>query len=85
MGNGRFSVDDDLLGRGFLTLRLPLGLSEIITTYAKTTGSSVNHVLAMFLECGLIIYLKGENTLLETVRSLTQEHMETEQQAKKKR
>ena len=60
-------------GSGLITLRLPQGVSKIMTAYAQTCGSSPNSMLSMFLECGLIIYLKGENALLETMRSLTQE------------
>jgi hypothetical protein len=62
------------VGRSELVaLRLPRGLSGIITTYARTRGSSRNEVLAMFLERGLIIYLKAENILLETIRSISTE------------
>lgn len=60
-------------GTELITVRLPQGLSRIISTYANTKGSSMNNVLGMFLEHGLIIYLKGENAMLETVRSLTSE------------
>ena len=56
-----------------LALRLPRGLSEIITAYATKSGRSRNGVLEMFLERGLIIYLKGQNILLETIRSLNPE------------
>ena len=56
-----------------LALRLPRGLCEIITAYATTSGRSRNEVLVMFLERGLIIYLKGENILLETIRSVKPE------------
>jgi hypothetical protein len=56
-----------------VALRLPRGLSEIITTYARTRGSSRNEVLAMFLERGLIIYLKAQMILLETIRSISTE------------
>jgi hypothetical protein len=62
------------IGRSeLLALRLPQGLSRIITTYARTRGSSRNEVLAMFLERGLIIYLKAEKILLETIRSISTE------------
>lgn len=63
----------DLLG-----LRLPQGLCRIITTYAATSGRSRNEVLVMFLERGLVIYLKGQNTLLETFRSLKSERTKME-------
>jgi hypothetical protein len=56
-----------------VALRLPRGLSGIITTYARTRGSSRNEVMAMFLERGLIIYLKAENILLKTIRVVSPE------------
>jgi len=59
------------LGGGeLLTLRLPQGLSNIVTAYATRSGRSLSHVLGMFLDRGLIIYLKGENALLDAIRSL---------------
>jgi len=60
-----------------VALRLPQGLSRIVTTYARRRGSSRNEVLAMFLEHGLIIYLKAENILLETIHSLLTETSDT--------
>jgi len=62
-----------------LALRLPQGLYEIITAYASTSGRSRNEVLVMFLERGLIIYLKGQNILLETIRSLRSELAKTKE------
>jgi hypothetical protein len=60
-------------GSDLVALRLPRGLSGIITTYARTRGSSRNEVMAMFLERGLIIYLKAEKILLETICSISSE------------
>ena len=60
-----------------LTVRLPLGLSRIVAAYANTSGRSVNHALRIFLERGLIMYMKGENNLLETVRSINEELAKT--------
>ena len=65
-------------GTGLITLRLPQGVSKIMTAYAQTCGSSPNSMLSMFLECGLIIYSKGEKSLLETMRSLKQDHTQAE-------
>ena len=65
-------------GSGLITLRLPQGVSKIMRAYAQTCGSSPNSMLSMFLECGLIIYSRGEKSLLETMRSLTQDHTQTE-------
>jgi len=65
-------------GSGLITLRLPQGVSKFMTAYAQTCGSSPNSMLSMFLECGLIIYSKGEKSLLETMRSLKQDHTQTE-------
>lgn len=62
-----------------LALRLPRGLCGIITTYASTRGNARNEVLTWFLERGLVIYMKGENALLQTIRSLAQERGENEQ------
>ena len=59
-----------------LAIHLPRGLSETITTYASTGGRSRNEVLAIFLERGLILYLKGQNALLETILSFKQEQEE---------
>jgi hypothetical protein len=62
------------IGRSeLIALRLPRGLAGIITTYARTRGSSRNAMLTMFLQHGLIIYLKAENILLETIRSISAE------------
>lgn len=57
-------------GSELLTLRLPQGLSNIVTAYATRSGRSVSQVLGMFLDRGLVIYLKGENALLGAIRSL---------------
>jgi hypothetical protein len=57
-------------GSELLALRLPQGLSNIVTAYATRSGRSVSHVLGMFLDRGLVIYLKGENALLDAIRSL---------------
>lgn len=57
-------------GGELLTLRLPQGLSNIVTAYAARSGRSVSQVLGMFLDRGLVIYLKGENALLEAIRFL---------------
>jgi hypothetical protein len=62
------------IGRSeLIALRLSRGLEGIITTYARTRGSSRNAMLMMFLQHGLIIYLKAENILLETIRSISTE------------
>ena len=66
-----------------LALRLPRGLCGINTTYASTRGNARNEVLTWFLERGLIIYMKGENALLHTIRSLTQDRTETEKEDKR--
>jgi hypothetical protein len=66
-----------------LALRLPRGLCGIITTYASTRGNARNEVLTWFLERGLIIYMKGENALLQTIRWLTQDRTEREKQEKR--
>jgi len=65
-------------GSGLITLSLPQGVSKIMTAYARTCGSSPNSMLSMFLECGLIIYSKGEKSLFETMNSLKQDHTQTE-------
>ena len=65
-------------GSELITLRLPQGVSKIMAAYAQTCGSSPNNMLSMFLECGIIIYSKGEKSLFETMRSLRQDHTQTE-------
>jgi hypothetical protein len=68
------------IGRSeLIALRLPRGLAGIITTYARTRGSSRNAMLTMFLQHGLIIYLKAENILLETIRSISTEPADTKE------
>jgi len=53
-----------------LPVHLPRGFYDLISTYSGTTGRSRNAALSRFLESGFIIYLQGQNTLLETIRSL---------------
>ena len=60
-----------------VALHLPTGLTSVITAYARTSGRSRNEVLVMFLEPGLIIYLKGEKILQETIQSLNTEPVKT--------
>jgi len=59
-------------GNEVVTLRLPQGLSEIITTYARMSGCSLNHVLAALMQGGLVIYSKSKDKLLQMSRSLTE-------------
>lgn len=63
---------------GLLSLRLPQGLLRVITAYAATSARSRNEALVMFLERGLVMYLKGQNILLETIRSLNLEQTKAE-------
>jgi hypothetical protein len=56
-----------------LPVHLPRGLYELVSTYSATTGTSRNALLSRYLEAGYIIYMKGQNTLLETIRSLEAE------------
>ena len=56
-------------------LRLPTGLTSLITTYARTKGRSRNEALTVFLERGLIIYLKAEMILRETIQSVEAENV----------
>jgi len=53
-----------------LSVRLPQGLSRLITAYAELTGQSRNVLVVWLLETGLLIYLKAENAFLEAIRSL---------------
>jgi hypothetical protein len=53
-----------------LTPRLRQGLSNIVTAHATKNGRSVSQVLGMFLDRGLVIYMKGENAHLDASRSL---------------
>jgi len=53
-----------------LPVHLHRGFYDIISTYSVTTGTSRNGILSRFLEMGFLIYLRGQNTLLETIRSL---------------
>jgi len=56
-----------------LPLHLPRGFYDVISIYSATTGRSRNATLTMFLEAGYVIYMKGQNTLLETIHSLRAE------------
>jgi hypothetical protein len=62
-------------GSELLRLRLPQGFSDIIAAYASASSRSVSQVLGMFLDRGLVIYLKGENALLDAMRSLQEERL----------
>lgn len=67
---GRTNAPRQLGETVLLPLRLPRGLCRTITIYADTSGRSRNEVLAMFLERGLIIYLRGQNAMLDAIQSL---------------
>lgn len=56
-----------------LPVHLPRGFYELVSTYSSATGTSRNALLSRFLEAGYIIYMKGQNSLLETIRSLQEE------------
>jgi hypothetical protein len=60
-----------------LPMHLPRGFYDLISTYSGTTGRSRNATLNRFLESGFLIYLRGQNTLLETIRSLHAERAKT--------
>jgi hypothetical protein len=53
-----------------LSLRLPRGAAQLITTYASLTGQSRNELIIGLLEVGLVAYLKAGNALLETIHPL---------------
>jgi len=53
-----------------LSVRLPRGAAQLITTYASLTGPARNRLIIGLLELGLLAYLKAENAFLETVCSL---------------
>ena len=56
-----------------LPVHLPRGFHELVSSYSSATGTSRNALLSRFLEAGYIIYMKGQNSLLETILSLKQE------------
>jgi hypothetical protein len=56
-----------------LPVHLPRGFYELVSSYSSATGLSRNALLSRFLEAGYIIYMTGENSLLETIRSLQEE------------
>jgi len=56
-----------------LPVHLPRGFHEFVSSYSSATGQWRNALLSRFLEAGCIIYMKGENSLLETIRSLKEE------------
>jgi hypothetical protein len=56
-----------------LPVHLPRGFYQVVSSYSSATGQSRNALLSRFLEAGYIIYMKGENSLLETIRSLQEE------------
>jgi hypothetical protein len=53
-----------------LSVRLPQGAAQLITTYASLTGQSRNELVIGLLEVGLVMYLKAENAFLEAIHSL---------------
>jgi hypothetical protein len=53
-----------------LSVRLPQGPAQLITTYANLTGQSRNELVVGLLEMGLLMYLKAENAFLEAIHSL---------------
>jgi len=53
-----------------LSVRLPRGAAQLITTYASLTGQSRNQLIIRFLEVGLVAYLKAGNAFLESIRML---------------
>jgi len=53
-----------------LSVRLPRGAAQLITTYASLTGQSRNELIIGLLEVGLVAYLKAGNALLEAIHSL---------------
>jgi len=56
-----------------LPVHLPRGFYELVSSYSSATGTSRNALLSRFLEAGYIIYMKGQNSLLETILSLKEE------------
>jgi hypothetical protein len=56
-----------------LPVHLPRGFYELVSTYSSATGTSRNALLSRFLEAGYLIYMKGQNSLLETICSLQEE------------
>jgi len=56
-----------------LPVHLPRGFYELVSSYSSATGTSRNALLSRFLEAGYLIYMKGQNSLLETIRSLHEE------------
>jgi hypothetical protein len=56
---------------------------KMIATYANTGRVSMNHVLAIFLQHGLIIYLKSEKALGEAAQALAHEESETPEAEKR--
>jgi len=84
-GNERFQTQVQLHGitgkRGYsprvgatktvlLSVRLPRGVAQFITTYASLTGQSRNGLVIGLLEVGLVAYLKAEKAFLEVIGSL---------------
>ena len=53
-----------------LSVRLPQGAAQLITTYASLTGQSRNELVIGLLEVGLVMYLKAENAFFEAIHSL---------------
>jgi hypothetical protein len=56
-----------------LSMHLPQGLYDMISTYSATTGTSRNALLSRFFETGYIIYMLGQKALLKTLGSLQEE------------
>ncbi len=53
-----------------VTLHMPESLCDIISQYAAITGISRNEAYSNFLQHGLIILLKADNTFMKTILSI---------------
>jgi hypothetical protein len=62
-----------------LPLHLPRGFYELVSSYSSATGTSRNALLSRYLEAGYVIYMKGQNSLLETICSLQEERRASRQ------
>jgi len=55
-----------------IDLRLPEGFAKMITAYADRTRRSRNDTVRYFIQAGLIMYLKAETSLINTLPSLNE-------------
>jgi len=69
--SGRRVYATPLGGTKLVSIHLPQQLAEVLTLYADLVGDSKSSLAGSLLERGLVMYLKGEKSLLEAAKKVT--------------